>query len=81
MTIAVLRGLLPLEGKLAQARWSGESAWIPLGWELDLGLEAENATSYPGAESPALPRRPLRGGDPLPVWVDLLCQQDGAASG
>jgi hypothetical protein len=47
-TIAALRGLLPLEGKLAQARWSGESAWIPLGWELDLGLAAENATSYPG---------------------------------
>ena len=31
--------------------------------------------------APPLPRRPLRGGDPLPVWVDVLCQQDGAASG
>ena len=47
-TIAALRELLPLEGKLAQARWSGESAWMPLGWELDIGLEPENSTSYPG---------------------------------
>jgi len=31
-----------------QARWSGEAAWVPLGWELDLGLGPENATSYPG---------------------------------
>jgi hypothetical protein len=47
-TVAAVRGLLPLEGRLLQARWSGEAAWVPLGWELDLGLEAENATSYPG---------------------------------
>jgi hypothetical protein len=46
-TVAALRGLLPLESKLVQARWSGESAWVPLGWELDLGLGPENATSYP----------------------------------
>jgi hypothetical protein len=46
-TIAALHGLLPLEGKLGQARWSGEAAWVPLGWDLDLGLEPENATSYP----------------------------------
>jgi hypothetical protein len=48
-TIAALRKLLPLEGSLLQARWSGEAAWVPLGWELELGLEAENATSYPAA--------------------------------
>jgi Protein of unknown function (DUF3830) len=47
-TIAALRGLLPLEGKLGQARWSGEAAWVPLGWDVDLGLGPENATSYPG---------------------------------
>jgi hypothetical protein len=46
-TIAVLRGLLPLESKLVQARWSGEAAWVPLGWELDLELGPENATTYP----------------------------------
>ena len=48
-TIAAVRGLLPLEGRLVQARWSGEAAWVPLGWELDLGLGPENATSYPAA--------------------------------
>jgi hypothetical protein len=48
-TIAALRNLLPLEGKLVQARWSGEAAWVPLGWELELELETENATSYPAA--------------------------------
>ena len=46
-TLAVLRRLLPLESKLVQARWSGESAWVPLGWELDLELGPENATTYP----------------------------------
>jgi Protein of unknown function (DUF3830) len=46
-TVGVVRGLLPLEGELLQARWSGEAAWVPLGRELDLDLGAENATSYP----------------------------------
>jgi hypothetical protein len=46
-TIAALRALLPLESELVQARWSGESDWVPLGWGLELGLEPENATSYP----------------------------------
>jgi hypothetical protein len=46
-TAAALRSLLPLANKLVQARWSGESAWVPLGWELELGLPSENATSYP----------------------------------
>jgi uncharacterized protein DUF3830 len=47
-TVAALRRLLPLESKLVQARWSGEAAWVPLGWELELGIGPENATSYPG---------------------------------
>jgi len=47
-TVAALRQLLPLEGKLVQARWSGEAAWVPLGWDLDLELGPENATAYPG---------------------------------
>jgi hypothetical protein len=46
-TVAALRALLPLENKLVQARWSGEAAWVPLGWELDLAVGPENATSYP----------------------------------
>jgi hypothetical protein len=46
-TIAAVRRLLPLENRLVQARWSGEAAWVPLGWELDLDLGPENANSYP----------------------------------
>ena len=46
-TCAALRRLLPLEDKIVQARWSGESAWIPLG-ELETGVGPENANSYPG---------------------------------
>jgi Protein of unknown function (DUF3830) len=48
-TIAALRKLLPLESKLVQARWSGEAAWVPMGFELDLDLGPENANSYPAA--------------------------------
>ena len=40
--------LLPLRGSLLQARWSGESAWVPLGDRgLHLDLGPENATSHP----------------------------------
>jgi hypothetical protein len=45
-TVAAFRRLLPLESRLIQARWSGQAAWIPFG-ELDVGIGAENATSYP----------------------------------
>ena len=45
-TCAALRKLLPLEDKIVQARWSGESAWIPLG-DLETGVGPENANSYP----------------------------------
>jgi len=45
-TVAAFRRLLPLESKIIQARWSGQSAWIPFG-DLDVGIGAENATSYP----------------------------------
>lgn len=46
-TCAKLLELLPLDSRIIQARWSGESAWIPFGYELDLALGPENATSYP----------------------------------
>jgi uncharacterized protein DUF3830 len=46
-TCAALCKLLPLEAQLVQARWSGESAWIPLG-DLETGIGPENANSYPG---------------------------------
>ena len=47
-TCAALRKLLPLRGKLIQASWSGEAAWLPLG-ELEAGVGNENHTTYPGA--------------------------------
>ncbi|MER3486253.1 MAG: DUF3830 domain-containing protein [Chloroflexota bacterium] len=45
-TCAAVARLLPLRGKLVQARWSGEAAWVPLG-DLDLGVGFENHTSHP----------------------------------
>ena len=45
-TVAAFRKLLPYSEKLIQARWSGESGWIPLG-DVQLGVGIENATSYP----------------------------------
>ena len=45
-TCATFAKLLPYQQKIIHARWSGEACWIPLG-ALDLGLGAENATSYP----------------------------------
>lgn len=47
-TVAAFRTLLPYTQKLIQARWSGESGWIPLG-DFDLGVGIENSTSYPAA--------------------------------
>jgi hypothetical protein len=47
-TVAAFRRLLPLDSKIIHARWSGQSAWIPMG-DLDLGIGPENATSYPAA--------------------------------
>lgn len=45
-TCAQFRTLLPYSQKLIQARWSGESCWIPLG-DLSLDVGFENPTSYP----------------------------------
>jgi hypothetical protein len=45
-TVAAFKTLLPYRQKLIQARWSGESGWIPLG-DFELGVGIENATSYP----------------------------------
>jgi hypothetical protein len=43
---AKFRSMLPLNTKIIQARWSGESAWIPFG-ELNLDIGYENHTSHP----------------------------------
>jgi hypothetical protein len=45
-TCAAFLKHLPFHSKLIHVRWSGESAWIPLG-DLDFGVGFENATSYP----------------------------------
>lgn len=47
-TCAAFKRLLPFHSKLIQARWSGESAWIPLG-DLDIGISYENHTSHPAS--------------------------------
>jgi hypothetical protein len=46
-TCELFVGMLPLESKLVQARWSGRAAWIPMGYERLLDLPPENATSIP----------------------------------
>ena len=47
-TVEAFERLLPFHSQIIHVRWSGESAWIPLG-DLDIGLEhkPENATSFP----------------------------------
>lgn len=45
-TSAAFERLLPFTNRLVHVRWSGEAVWVPLG-DLELGLPAENATSYP----------------------------------
>ncbi|MDR3439777.1 DUF3830 family protein [Telmatospirillum sp.] len=45
-TVAKFQSLLPYRQRIIHVRWSGQGCWIPMG-ELDLGLEFENATSYP----------------------------------
>ena len=49
VTCAAFRTLLPLRGKLLQARWSGQAAWIPLdGVRLAVGLENQMHRPAPG---------------------------------
>ena len=45
-TCEIFRRLLPYRERVIHVRWSGEAVWIPLG-ETDLGVPAENQTSYP----------------------------------
>ncbi|HUQ80423.1 MAG TPA: DUF3830 family protein [Gemmatimonadaceae bacterium] len=47
-TCETVRRLLPLEGQLIHARWSGEAAWLPLG-DLEVPRGAENAKAEPKA--------------------------------
>jgi hypothetical protein len=45
-TVAAFLKLLPYRQKAIHVRWSGEAIWAPLG-DLEFGVPAENATSYP----------------------------------
>ena len=46
-TVSFVQTMLPYESELIQARWSGQSAWIPMG-DFDVGdLGPEDPTSYP----------------------------------
>jgi len=45
-TCTIFRRLLPYEQRVIHVRWSGEAVWIPLG-DTDLGVPAENQTSFP----------------------------------
>src|SRR5687767_644695 len=45
-TCEIFRRLLPYEERVIHVRWSGEAVWIPLG-DTNLGVPAENQTSYP----------------------------------
>jgi len=45
-TCSIFRRLLPYQQRVIHVRWSGEAVWIPLG-ETNLGVPAENQTSFP----------------------------------
>lgn len=46
---AAFTRVLPFTNRLIQARWSGESAWIPLGdFRFDVGVENATSTPAPG---------------------------------
>jgi Protein of unknown function (DUF3830) len=45
-TRAAFEAMLPFRNKIIHVRWSGESAWIPLG-DLQTNLPFENHTSHP----------------------------------
>jgi hypothetical protein len=45
-TVAAFVARLPFEGRVVQARWSGEAGWIPLG-DTNFGVTEENAMSHP----------------------------------
>jgi hypothetical protein len=45
-TCEIFARLLPYQQRVIHVRWSGEAVWIPLG-ETNLGVPAENRTSYP----------------------------------
>ncbi len=45
-TCGALLGALPIKGRVIQARWSGEAAWLPMD-EWGIEVPFENHTSHP----------------------------------
>ncbi len=45
-TCEIFKKLLPYTERVIHVRWSGEAVWVPLG-DANLGVPAENQTSYP----------------------------------
>ena len=45
-TCAAFLKHMPFKSQVVHVRWSGEAVWIPLG-DTDMGVPAENQTSYP----------------------------------
>ena len=45
-TRSAFEAMLPFRNKIIHVRWSGESAWIPLG-DLETNVPFENHTSHP----------------------------------
>jgi hypothetical protein len=49
LTAAALRAMLPFEGHVLQARWSGFAAWIPLGVDrVEVPVESPTHLPRPG---------------------------------
>ena len=45
-TCKAIQEILPIRGKIIQARWSGEAAWLPMDlWGMEVPFE--NVTSHP----------------------------------
>jgi hypothetical protein len=45
-TCKAIQEILPIHGKIIQARWSGEAAWLPMDlWGIEVPFE--NVTSHP----------------------------------
>ena len=80
-TCAAFLARLPFESRLVQARWSGESGWVPLG-DYDLGVDYENATSHPAPgqvlwHPPGLSEAELL----VPYGSTMFCSRVGQLAG
>ena len=82
-TVAAFEALLPFHSKIIHVRWSGESAWIPLG-DLDIGLDRPSRRTRPATPprpGAVVPRRAERDRDPLPLRRHAVREHRRAARG